>query len=412
MASFSGIYHPADMSMLKNMLNQQQQQRQFGQKQALAQQQFESQAPLRAAQMEQAQAAAELNRKKAKQQDQIMRYAQKYYQPQETTQVTAPSKEEVVSVLQKPKGTVSTGTEMSDGQIQAGIAMGMLTGKMDPRIQNQLDYTKELNLINARETSDVRKEAMKVYAGRNRESRELGIALDNYESQLYNPKTTEISGTAKGMLVTSPNFFSRTLGRQFTTEDQEKHLGALNASAGKVQEQIARALGKQMTGIIQNTVDTMKPNPIKDTYAQQVGKMEGIRPIVNYALKFNEKMSELLEQGYTEREAAKLIEKEMPFEQVRKEAIAAQKLKEAEVQAQMQQQMPLGTQYDFAGRPIKQQTTATQEAIPEKMSAGSKILAKDVEIPEFATKEEFLNYYNQQPKTVQNALELKYQGSK
>jgi hypothetical protein len=31
MAVFSGLYHPADMSMLKNMLNQQQQQRQFGQ---------------------------------------------------------------------------------------------------------------------------------------------------------------------------------------------------------------------------------------------------------------------------------------------------------------------------------------------------------------------------------------------
>jgi len=81
-------------------------------------------------------------------------------------------------------------------------------------------------------------------------------------------------------------------------------------------------------------------------------------------------------------------------------------------QAQMEQQMPSGTQYDFAGRPIKQQTTATQETIPEKLSAGSKILAKDLEIPEFDTEEEFLNYYNQQPKTVQNAIKLKYQGGK
>jgi len=406
MAIFSGLYHPTDMSMLQNMLNQRQQQRQFQQKQALAEQQFESQAPLRAAQMEQAQAAAELNRQKALQQDLIRQYAQEYYQQPETTQVTAPSKEEVVSGLQTPKGTVSTGTEMSDRQIRAGIAMGMLTGQMDPRIQNQLDYRKEVNLINARETSDVRKEAMKEYAAANRESRELGIALDNYESILYDPKTTEISGTAKGMLVTSPSYFSRALGRQFTTEEQEKHLSALNSATGRVQEQISRSLGKQMTGIIQNTVDTMKPNPIKDTYAQQVGKMEGIRPIVNYALKFNKKMSELLEQGYTEREAAKLIEEETPFEQVRKDAIAAQKAKEAEVQAQMQQQMPSGTQYDFAGRPIKQQTTATQEAMPEKMSAGSKILAKDLEMPEFATKEEFLNWYNEQPKTVQNAFKL------
>ena len=42
MAVFSGLYHPTDMSMLQNMLKQQQQQRQFGQKQELAEQQFES----------------------------------------------------------------------------------------------------------------------------------------------------------------------------------------------------------------------------------------------------------------------------------------------------------------------------------------------------------------------------------
>jgi len=40
MAVFSGLYHPTDMSMLQDMLKQQQQQRQFGQKQELAQQQF------------------------------------------------------------------------------------------------------------------------------------------------------------------------------------------------------------------------------------------------------------------------------------------------------------------------------------------------------------------------------------
>jgi hypothetical protein len=345
MAVFSGLYHPTDMSMLQNMLKQQQQQRQFGQKQELAEQQFESQAPLRAAQMEQAQATAELNRQKAAQTQALLSLAG------DKVDRKVPSKEDIMFLL--------TGKEMPSAQ----MAREEKTAFLKQRATDRAKGIEELGNIVAGGV-------------------ELRGTLNQLENTLASPDFESIKQNP--LLMGKDLLYYKTQGKP----GQQKVVADLLAITGQIVADMAGKFKGQFRIGEQALIEGMKVDP-KDPLNIAFGKFEAMKTLNEMAIERNQIAADLMEeQGLSKHKALLEADKRVNGDDIR-----------AQVKAQL------------AGK-REAAKTATQEAMPEKMSAGSKILAKDLEIPEFDTEEEFLNYYNQQPKTVQNAIKLKYQGGK
>ena len=370
MAVFSGLYHPTDMSMLQNMLKQQQQQRQFEQKMAM-------EAPLTQAQTEKAQAEASRERTLAElpfagrqMPGAAGRYmaldmiGQKYgYDSTPYLEAKADydlEKDKMRQTMEYQKSLMESQPKryatpmakmvMEQQEIEQGLRPGSTsTGgpgeRIEPEVQKKLSAQYKQKLTKDITDPDTRKRA---------------IFATNMEKTLDNLNVDHLVGYSglKGSIELLNDKRNALKGKP--TQRYQDYKNALTA-ANTLAKQVRQFYGDSITPSVQ----------------------EGLKHLVN--------PSSWMEHP----DVAKGM-----FNQFKK-------ILETEADTFFD---VLGGREELSRerKPAEQQ----QEAMPEKMSAGSKILAKDLEVPKFATKEEAVNWYNQQPKTVQNAIKLKYQGGK
>jgi hypothetical protein len=360
MAIFSGLYHPTDMSMLQNMLTKRQQQRQFEQKMAM-------EAPLRAAQMEQAQATAELNRQKAAQTQALLNLAGL------TPQAPGVS----------PVSAMQPGMEPSVDKVDRKVPsrediMFLLTGKEMPSAQMAREERTAFLKQRATDRAKGIEELGNIVAG----GVELRGTLNQLENTLASPDFESIKQNP--LLMGRDLLYYKTQG----TPEQQKVVANLQALTGQIVADMAGKFKGQFRIGEQALIEGMKVDP-KDPLNIAFGKFEAMKTLNEMAIERNQIAADLMEeQGLSKYKALLEADKSVEGDATR-----------AQVEAQL------------AGK-REAAKTAKQKTMPEKMSAGSKILARDLEMPKFATKEEAVNWYNQQPKTVQNAIKLKYQGGK
>lgn len=214
------------------------------------------------------------------------------------------------------------------------------------------------------------------------ESMPLNVSFKALHGLMDNPAYANIAGTAEGKLINAQPFgipvgswLQKTFPKRFTPEEANV-AGLAKAHMGNIVTSVSSKFKGPFKAMVGNLINEMKPN-MGDSIETQKGKLAALEELNAVADNINSKIDKYINDGMSSTAAILRASQETDLDSI----------------------------INNVRSNYKNKSSRNQGLV--NVSPASKALSKNLQLPKFNSKQEFLSWYKRQDKMVQDAVRLK-----